>query len=96
IKVPLVEDDNAHVWHLFVVVVEDRDKLVEHLSENQIQSLIHYPIPPHKQEAYMEWNNSAFPLSEKMHKQVLSLPLSSVLDKSEIDKVIDVLNSFLG
>jgi len=96
IKMPLVKDYNAHVWHLFVVKVDDREKLVEHLKKNNVQSLIHYPIAPHKQEAYSEWRDSSFPLAEQLHEQVLSIPLSPVLDKYEIDKVIDTLNSFIG
>ncbi len=96
ITMPIVLDRNAHVWHLFVVLVENRDRLVEHLNKNEIQSLIHYPIAPHKQEAYTEWNELAFPVSEKIHKQILSVPISPVLDKSEIDRVIAVLNSYNG
>jgi dTDP-4-amino-4,6-dideoxygalactose transaminase len=92
IILPKIQSQLAHVWHLFVIRVEDRNDLQEYLTNNNIQTVIHYPIPPHKQEAYEEWNNLSFPISEKIHEQVLSLPLSSVLDESEIDIIISILN----
>ncbi|HHT23867.1 MAG TPA: DegT/DnrJ/EryC1/StrS family aminotransferase [Bacteroidales bacterium] len=87
-------DENEHVWHIFVVRTAERDKLQQYLKDNNIQTLIHYPIPPHKQEAYKEWNNLLFPITEQIHNEVLSLPMSPVLEKEEVDRMIDVLNKW--
>jgi dTDP-4-amino-4,6-dideoxygalactose transaminase len=59
-----------------------------------VQTIIHYPIPPHKQEAYKEYNHLSFPVTEKMHEEVLSLPISSVLEEEEIQKIIKIINEF--
>ncbi|MDR3024447.1 DegT/DnrJ/EryC1/StrS family aminotransferase [Chryseobacterium sp.] len=87
-------DENEHVWHVFVIRSEKRDELQTYLTENGVQTLIHYPIPPHKQEAYKDWNNLSFPISEKIHAEVLSLPISPVMSESEISKIISALNDF--
>jgi dTDP-4-amino-4,6-dideoxygalactose transaminase len=84
----------AHVWHLFVIRHPRRDELQKHLLENGIQTLIHYPIPPHQQQAYREWNGMRFPVSEKISGEVLSLPISPVLEKNEILSVVECLNRF--
>ncbi len=84
----------SHVWHLFVIRTKNRDKLQKQLTENGIQSLIHYPIPPHKQKAYKEWNNKNYPITEKIHKEVLSLPISAVVNKEELLKCIKIINEF--
>lgn len=84
----------SHVWHLFVIRCKDRDRLQQYLAENGIQTLIHYPIPPHKQKAYAKWNEEKYPITEKIHNEVLSLPLSPVLSKEEIEIVIDKINAF--
>jgi dTDP-4-amino-4,6-dideoxygalactose transaminase len=83
-----------HVWHLFVVRCKQRDKLQAYLTENGIQTLIHYPIPPNKQSAYKELNQLDFPITNTMHDEVLSLPLSPVLSSDEVASVIQALNSF--
>jgi len=88
------ENENEHVWHVFVIRTAERAALQDHLTNNEIQSLIHYPIPPHKQKAYEEWKNLSFPITEKIHEEVLSLPISPVMSDDEISKVIDVLNKF--
>lgn len=87
-------DKNEHVWHLFVIRTSEREKLQNFLSERGIQTLIHYPIPPHQQAAYKEWNHLSFPITEKIHQEVLSLPISPVLTDDEVEKVITVLNDF--
>ena len=87
-------DDKEHVWHIFVIRTKERDKLQQYLKDNGIETLIHYPIPPHKQEAYKEWNNLSFPITEQIHREVLSLPMSPVLTEKEIDSVINVLNNY--
>jgi dTDP-4-amino-4,6-dideoxygalactose transaminase len=95
IVLPNIKDDyDSHVWHLFVIRHTLRDQLQKHLTQNNIQTLIHYPIPPHKQLAYKEWNELSFPLTERIHKEVLSLPISPVITDEEIEKVITVLNKF--
>ncbi|MGE6394463.1 DegT/DnrJ/EryC1/StrS family aminotransferase [Chryseobacterium scophthalmum] len=90
----LPENENEHVWHLFVIRTENRDELQNYLTEKNIQTLIHYPIPPHQQNAYKEWNNMSFPISEKIHDEVLSLPISPVLEDEEIQTIIKALNNF--
>ncbi len=94
IILPTLENKEAHVWHLFVIRTENRDKLQKFLLENDIQSMIHYPIPPHKQEAYKEWKNLSFPITEKIHAEVLSIPMSPVLMQEQIIKIVDVLNTY--
>ncbi|MFY1045273.1 DegT/DnrJ/EryC1/StrS family aminotransferase [Chryseobacterium sp. GP-SGM7] len=90
----LPSQPKEHVYHLFVIRTAKRDKLQKYLTENGVQTLIHYPIPPHKQKAYQYYNNLSFPITEKIHTEVLSLPISPVMEAEEIQKVIDVLNSF--
>lgn len=98
IELPLT-DINAetyeqHVWHLFVIRTQNRDALQQHFTENGIQTLIHYPIPPHKQQAYKEWNDLSYPISEKIHEQVLSLPIGPTLSLEAAQKVVDLCNQF--
>jgi len=88
------EDKNEHVWHLFVIRTSEREKLQNYLLEKGIQTLIHYPIPPHKQAAYKEWNELSFPVTEKIHEEVLSLPISPVLTNEEVETIIAALNDF--
>jgi dTDP-4-amino-4,6-dideoxygalactose transaminase len=83
-----------HVFHLFVVRTENRENLQEYLIKNNIQTVIHYPIAPHKQKALLDWNNLSFPITEKIHNEVLSLPISPVLTESEVSFVIDIINKF--
>ena len=85
---------NSHVFHLFVIRHPKRDALQKHLAENEIQTLIHYPIPPNKQLAYKEWNELSFPITEKIHREVLSLPISPVMTDSEVEKVVTVINHY--
>lgn len=82
-----------HVWHLFVIRTAKREKLQKYLLENGIQTLIHYPVPPHKQKAYKYYNHLSFPITEKIHEEVLSLPMSPVME-NEVEKVIHVINRF--
>ena len=74
----LPQDAPGHVWHLFVIRCPNRDRLQQHLTDNGIQTLIHYPIPPHKQRAYYQWNDITLPITEQIHREVLSLPISPV------------------
>jgi dTDP-4-amino-4,6-dideoxygalactose transaminase len=87
-------DNKNHVWHLFVVRTENRTHLQDFLLDNGVQTLIHYPIPPHKQEAYKGLNTMSFPITEKIHHEVLSLPISPVMTDDEVQKVINCINKY--
>lgn len=84
----------SHVWHLFVIRTKERDAFQNHLNKNDIQTIIHYPIPPHKQSAYPELNDLSFPTTEVIHDQVLSLPISPIMDQHELDVVVDFVNGY--
>ncbi|HEY3369699.1 MAG TPA: DegT/DnrJ/EryC1/StrS family aminotransferase [Prolixibacteraceae bacterium] len=84
----------SHVWHLYVIRNQQRDKLQQWLFENGIQTLIHYPIPPHKQMAYIEWNDLSFPVTEQIHHEVLSLPISPILSDTEVNRVVEIINHY--
>lgn len=88
------QDGGEHVWHVYVIRCQERDLLQQFLMGHGIQSLIHYPIPPHKQKAYASLNNLIFPISEKVHNEVVSLPLSPVVTETEVSYVIEILNKF--
>jgi len=90
----LSETKQSHVFHLFVIRTENRYKLQEFLLKNRIETMIHYPIPPHKQKAFHDWNNLSFPITEKIHDEVLSLPISPALTMEEVDFVISILNQY--
>jgi len=94
ITVPGLSDWSSHVFHLFPILVEKRDELQQYLTTHEIQTLIHYPIPPHKQTCYAEYRNQSFPITEKIHAHELSLPMSPVLKEEEISKVIEVINQW--
>lgn len=87
-------DENEHVWHVFVVRCKERDVLQTYLTERGIQTIIHYPIPPHQQEAYKEFKDLSFLITEAMHNEVLSLPISSILTDEEINEIINTINQF--
>ena len=94
IVLPIVRAEDNHVWHLFVIRTSKRDELQKYLSDNGIQTLIHYPIPPHKQNAYAEWNNQSYPISEQIHDEILSLPISGVQSLEDTKKIVQVLNEY--
>ncbi len=94
IILPKVYNENSHVWHIFAVRTQERDKFQKYLQDNDIQTIIHYPTPPHKQGAYKEWNNLSFPISEEIHKTIISLPISPVMTIEEIKKVVEVINEY--
>lgn len=89
-----IKDSLSHIWHIFIIRHEQRERLKQYLTKNQIQTLIHYPIPPHKQKAYKEWNNLSFPITEKIHNEVLSLPISPVMSDEEVKFVVNCVNKF--
>ncbi|WP_080690590.1 DegT/DnrJ/EryC1/StrS family aminotransferase [Pseudomonas fluorescens] len=86
----------SHVWHVYTVLCEQREALQKHLLESGAQTLIHYPIPPHHQQAYAELAGCSFPISEKIHSQILSLPMGPTLSLSEAETVVQACNSFLA
>lgn len=98
ITLPLDDKDaenyTQHVWHLFVVRTEYRQDFQKYLTEYGIQTLIHYPIPPHKQQAYQEWNDLSYPIAEKIHNEVISLPMSPTLSIEEARQVVTICNNF--
>ncbi|WP_232307760.1 DegT/DnrJ/EryC1/StrS family aminotransferase [Aeromonas veronii] len=94
VTLPCVENEGAHVWHLFVVRSDVRELLQQWLSEQGIQTLIHYPIPPHKQKAYPEFQDYRLPLTEQIHQQVLSLPMDPTMNDDAVTRVIDAVNGF--
>jgi dTDP-4-amino-4,6-dideoxygalactose transaminase len=83
-----------HVWHLFVIRHANRNELQKYLSDNGIQTIIHYPIPPHKQKAYKEWNNKNYPVCEQIHNEVLSIPISPVMRDDDVMSITETLNKF--
>ncbi|HCQ12916.1 DegT/DnrJ/EryC1/StrS aminotransferase family protein [Flavobacterium sp.] len=94
ILLPKVDSFDSHVFHLFVIRTKKRQELQDYLLENQIETVIHYPIAPHKQKAFQNWNDLSFPISEKIHDEVLSLPISPVLTDEEVSFVIEILNRY--
>ena len=95
IKLPTVQFDDAHVWHLFVIQCENRDDLHSWLTNQKIQPLIHYPIAPYNQEAYNKiLQNKGCPITDKLHKSVLSLPMDPSMTNKCVEKVITATNSF--
>jgi len=84
-----------HVWHLFVIRTKNRSRLQEYLIKNEIQTLIHYPIPAHYQEAYKEYNNLSLPITEQIHQEVISLPISPVLSEQETNAIIKKINAYV-
>ena len=85
---------HQHVWHLYVVRTEHRVQLQVHLSKLGIQTLIHYPIPPHKQEAYSQFNALNLPVTEQIHNEVLSLPMGPTLSLEQAEEIVNACNSF--
>jgi len=83
-----------HVWHLFVIRCKERDKLQKYLFDNGVETLKHYAIPPHKQNAYKEYNNYSLPITEEIHQNVLSLPISPVLEIDQLDYIVELINKF--
>ena len=99
VSLPLYEVDatqyKQHVWHLFVIRTKNREALQKHLADNGVQTLIHYPIPPHKQQAYKEWNDLSYPISEQIHDEVMSLPIGPTLTLEDAKKVAQLCNNFI-
>ena len=96
ITLPSLPDDPLqNVWHVYPIRTPERDRLREYLSAKGIETTVHYPVPPHQQKAYSEWNDRTYPISERIHREILSLPMSPVMEKEEIQRVIEVLNEYI-
>ncbi|MGI2155332.1 DegT/DnrJ/EryC1/StrS family aminotransferase [Shewanella oncorhynchi] len=94
ITLPEVTERLTHVWHLFVLRCQQREQLQDWLNANGVQTLIHYPIPPHKQQAYVEYQMQSLPLTELIHQQVVSIPISSIMTDEQVSQVIELINKF--
>jgi dTDP-4-amino-4,6-dideoxygalactose transaminase len=94
ITLPFWDYSSNHVFHIFVIRTQNRDLLQHYLLQNNIQTIIHYPVAPHKQKALPEFNDLSFPVTEKIHDEVLSLPISPVMNEEEVDFVIEILNGY--
>jgi dTDP-4-amino-4,6-dideoxygalactose transaminase len=94
IALPHVAQEEQHAWHLFVVRCAHRDALQQHLHVHGIQSQVHYPVPPHRQPAYIALRSAHLPLTERLHNEVLSLPMGPILCVDDIDRVIEACQTF--
>ncbi len=94
IILPTWENVENHVFHLFTIRTKNRKKLQEHLTENHIQTVIHYPTPPHQQEAYNQWNNLSFPITEQIHTEILSIPISPVMNEKDYAYICEIINQY--
>lgn len=94
IILPKVEDFNAHAFHIFPIRTKKRDELHDYLEANGVQTICHYPIPPHKQECYKDWNDRSYPITEMIADQELSIPMSPVMTDEEVNEVIHILNAW--
>ena len=94
IRLPYYDGSDNHVFHLFVVRVENRTEFMDYLNKNGVGTMIHYPIAPHKQKALTEYSELDFPVAEEIHSQVVSIPMNPLMTAEEVEKVIFVLNSY--
>jgi dTDP-4-amino-4,6-dideoxygalactose transaminase len=95
IQLPKIENWNSHVFHLFPIFTKRRDELQIYLTENGVQTLIHYPIPPHKQVCYEEYSELVLPMTEKIHNEELSLPISPVITKDDLNTIVNLINNWI-
>lgn len=93
-KISVPSDEPGHVYHVFTIFTQQRTDLQKYLKENGIETLIHYPIPPHQQKALSEFSELSLPVTERIHREELSLPISPLMTSEEVNKVIAVVNSF--
>jgi dTDP-4-amino-4,6-dideoxygalactose transaminase len=94
LTLPYVPEWAVPAWHLFLVQTSERDQFQKHLADQGIQALIHYPVPPHKQGAYLEYNAIALPITEKIHGEVLSLPMGPAMQRDEVAIIVKVIKDF--
>ena len=94
-QITLIKDNNRdNVYHIFPILCPSRDRLQQYLKDNGIETMIHYPIPPHQQEAYKEWNEQHYPITEFIHQQELSLPCNPTMTDEEVYQIIDSINMY--
>lgn len=96
VAMPVRLPDKNNVYHLFPIFCQHRDELQRYLTDNDVQTLIHYPIPPHKQECFKEWNGVLLPITEKIHEEELSLPISPVMTMDEAKRIVELVNAFVN
>lgn len=96
IILPKAAAEGGNVWHVFPVRTKRRDEFQEYLKDRGIQTVIHYPIPPHRQSAYEEWHHLELPITELIHDTIISLPISPVMEAEEVDEVIAAVNEWEG
>lgn len=94
IILPYIDKYNTHVFHIFAIRSENRDLLQEYLTERGINTMLHYPTPPHKQPAYKSWNKRFYPITEKIHREILSLPIDPSLEENEINQILEAIQGF--
>lgn len=94
LRLPLIVSPEGHVFHLFVIRAERRDDLQRFLHEQGVSTMIHYPIPPHQQQAYKQWHAASYPLTEQIHRQVLSLPISPVMTDEHVQEVVAAVGRY--
>lgn len=95
LKTPVSTYLSNNVFHIFPVLCRERNRLQTYLHDNGIETIIHYPIPPHKQRCYKEWNSLSFPITEQIHREELSIPLHPTLKAEEVEQIINTLNLFI-
>ena len=91
-NIPLHAEE--HVFHVFAIRCPARKELQEYLSRFGIQTIIHYPIPPHKQKAFSEWNERRLPITERIHNEILSLPISPIMSHEQVKRIVKIVNDF--
>lgn len=94
ITLPLVLPDEQNVWHLFPIFSSERNLLQKHLAEQGVQTMIHYPIPPHRQQCFASWNDLSLPITERIHNEELSLPISQAMTLDEVEQVVAALSKW--
>ena len=94
IKLPFYNQSDNHVFYTFVLMVENRQSFIEFLYKNNIETLIHYPVPPHKQRAFSHLKTNPLPITEMIHDQIVSIPISPVMTLQEVEKVIKTINNY--
>lgn len=94
ITMPVALTKKGNVFHIFPILCTERDRLQKYLSENGVETLIHYPIPPHRQKCYAKWGNLSFPITERIHEEELSIPCNQVISDGEAEEIIDLINAF--
>lgn len=90
----LPEERNSHVYHIYAVRCKERDLLQQYLKENGVMTMVHYPIPPHKQVAYSEWNDRSYPITEHIANEELSLPCNPSMTDDEVKTLVEIVNKF--